>query len=232
MTPEQCENLMKSARNREAGKPLANHTRLYDCGEYYAIRLHETDIIRVDKRERCETLDSGGWRTVTTKARINEYSSCARVYQDDGIWYIVHKVSGARFVYADGVCLAPDGNVTNHGGNDERAPQKLRRGVERYAHESTEPIRTVFRTFKDSGETIALFPDIPHTCYPGACMSYMHVGQHGAAAMPPDGTRPATDDEADALTDELERIGYVIHRRKRIPSDAMRRQREYLGLGV
>ena len=67
----------------------------------------------------------------------------------------------------------------------------------------------IFRTWPD-GDVIALFPEIPEG--PGLCLSYMHVGQHGAAdcrALIP-GTRAAKPLEYSALAFELEDIGYRL----------------------
>lgn len=44
----------------------------------------------------------------------------------------------------------------------------------------TEPItKVVFRKWPDTGDVIALFPEVEE--YRGACGSYMTVGQHSAA---------------------------------------------------
>lgn len=40
----------------------------------------------------------------------------------------------------------------------------------------------VFRKFGKNGDVIALFPTVPATPNPYEMMSYMHVGQHGAAS--------------------------------------------------
>ena len=72
-----------------------------------------------------------------------------------------------------------------------------------------EPLPVIFRAFTDDS-VIALFPTVPASPYGNECMSYMHVGQHGAAdyhhvlSM----TRPAPDALADELHAELVRIGY------------------------
>ena len=79
----------------------------------------------------------------------------------------------------------------------------------------------VFRVWKEKnalGEVLALFPtiDAGH----GMCMSYEHVGQHGAAfydaclVM----TRPAKRSEYAALASELRRIGYKLDIRVRRPA--------------
>lgn len=75
--------------------------------------------------------------------------------------------------------------------------------------------KVIYRTFRrDGGGTIALFPEKPHDRTGDFCVSYMHIGQHGAAS--PMGTdfcqrtRPATPEEIDPLRRELERIGYNL----------------------
>ena len=43
------------------------------------------------------------------------------------------------------------------------------------------PDLAIFRRWKDSGDVIALFPAIPADIDGRYCLSYEHVGQHGAA---------------------------------------------------
>lgn len=57
-----------------------------DASDDIAIRQHQTDIIRY-RQDGTIALDSGGWRTVTTKERLNSLSP-ARIDQENGIWYV------------------------------------------------------------------------------------------------------------------------------------------------
>lgn len=66
------------------------------------VRLHLTDI--VVKKDGKTTLNSGGWKTSTTKDRINSYGGC-RVISDKGQW-IVQK-DGESAPFYDGITL-PD----------------------------------------------------------------------------------------------------------------------------
>jgi hypothetical protein len=88
----------------------------------------------------------------------------------------------------------------------------------------------LFRRFPD-GDVIALFPYLP-ACALNSwyCMSYMHIGQHGAAdpRIVYD-TRPARPREYAALKAELIRIGYRLAIRRRIPLDAHARRSAALG---
>jgi hypothetical protein len=71
----------------------------------------------------------------------------------------------------------------------------------------------IFRKFKNRGDIIALFPNVPYApqLYPvTTIMSYMHLGQHGAADYyhVMDITVPAKPSEYDDLYKELVSIGY------------------------
>lgn len=64
--------LFAKAKDKTAGKPIGNNTRLVQVGSDYAIRLHETNIVTL-KPDGSIVLNSGGYRTMTTKSRINEH---------------------------------------------------------------------------------------------------------------------------------------------------------------
>jgi hypothetical protein len=81
--------------------------------------------------------------------------------------------------------------------------------------------RVIFRKWRDTGEIIALFPEIKSSR--GMCESYMQIGQHGGAdysylvAGWYGPTVPATPEEYADLLAELEDIGYddLLIRKKR-----------------
>lgn len=75
----------------------------------------------------------------------------------------------------------------------------------------------VFRKWRDTGSIIALFPEIPSDIHGYFCEAYEHVGQHGGAYFHGvvSATRPATDEEAAPLAEELTRIGYRLKPLKR-----------------
>lgn len=85
---------------------------------------------------------------------------------------------------------------------------------------------TVFRRYRDN-EIIALFPYEPHDRTGVHCVCYVHHGQHGAAdpATVIRQTKPAQPHEYEMLERELERIGYHLNIRQRIPADAYRVRR-------
>lgn len=76
------------------------------------IRLHATDIVRIDpatrKRHARVTLNSGGYRTMTTRGRMNDYlGSNYVVTSGDGFWYVRDRNTGESVPYFDGIVL-PD----------------------------------------------------------------------------------------------------------------------------
>jgi hypothetical protein len=81
----------------------------------------------------------------------------------------------------------------------------------------SKPTIVNFKKFKESGEVIALFPYEPADVHGWMCMSYMHVGQHGGAALPPAGTVKATPEEYASLARELESLGYNLQIISKLP---------------
>lgn len=76
---------------------------------------------------------------------------------------------------------------------------------------TTDKTRVIFRRFPQE-DVIALFPSIPGDNNPRAtCLSYMHLGQHGAASIDllvGKYTTPATPEEYSPLLAELKSLGY------------------------
>lgn len=78
-------------------------------GEIVHVTLHSTVVLRWDRDTNRVTLNSGGWRTVTTKQAIN--TALRQTGRFDGVflaqakgeWYLEHK--GNRIPYDDGIIL-------------------------------------------------------------------------------------------------------------------------------
>lgn len=81
---------------KRKSKKLANNTYLQKRGGNIAVMLHSTDIIIFHPDGKI-VFNTGGWRTATTKDRINRFSP-VYVTQTAGIWYIGNKI------FADGCC--------------------------------------------------------------------------------------------------------------------------------
>lgn len=76
----------------------------------------------------------------------------------------------------------------------------------------------IFRTWRDTNDVITLFP-FEVANHQGHCLSYMHVGQHGAADYTGvvARTKPAPVHEYAPLLRELQAIGYddlKVYRRR------------------
>lgn len=106
MNWNEAKELMKTARDMTKGKPIGNNTRLYfyDAGvgheNYYTIRLHGNIIMQIF-RYRIVPSD-GGWQTVTTKARLNEYLPRGfRVFQKNWVWYLEDTYVNTSFPFGD-----------------------------------------------------------------------------------------------------------------------------------
>jgi hypothetical protein len=70
----------------------------------------------------------------------------------------------------------------------------------------------VFRRWRDSGDVIALFPEIPADIFGDFCEAYEHIGQHGAAdyGVVIQATMPVEPEDATGLANELTQIGYNL----------------------
>lgn len=107
-----AEKAFGAARNPDAGRPVARNTRLYRRGEDYAIQLHETDVVTFHPNGKV-TLNSGGWRTVTTKDRINSFSP-ARLFAENGLWYLggIEDRWAKMAMFEDGMVIGENGLPT------------------------------------------------------------------------------------------------------------------------
>ena len=67
-----------------------NNTLVQTTNGTTTVRLHHTTVVSFDQDR--VTLNSGGWRTVTTKARMNQaanqFALPYRVWQKDFSWFI------------------------------------------------------------------------------------------------------------------------------------------------
>ena len=132
ITYNEARTMMSSAIDRGNGKrkKLGNNTYLHERGNDYAIRLHYTDIITIHQ-DGTFSLNTGGWETVTTKARLNGYGPSA-VYSVDGTWCVINRddpktapnVKKCRACKGTGQKHSP-AHYRTHGYNDAREWVKL-----------------------------------------------------------------------------------------------------------
>ena len=83
--------------------------------------------------------------------------------------------------------------------------------------DATTQVLVIFRRWQDTGSIIALFPALPADYQGRFCDAYEHVGQHVGADYHGviQATTPVTDEDAQALFEELIRIGYRLRPIKR-----------------
>lgn len=102
MNYEAAATLFATARNPEKGKPLTNNTRLWrsaDSAHYY-ITLHGNTIIRIYPTGWM--VYNCGWRTVTTKDRLNRYLP-QRIFQRNFKWFVI--TSDGTYPFTEGMFL-------------------------------------------------------------------------------------------------------------------------------
>lgn len=87
---------------------IANNTKRYLKDDNIVIRYHDTDIVTIAP-DGTVTLNSGGWRTMSTKDRINRFSP-VEVRPKGGIWYVITESGEVPFF--DGIKIK-DGKVLN-----------------------------------------------------------------------------------------------------------------------
>lgn len=98
--PDYAAALLTDARGKiRETKKLANNTYARRDGDAVAVRLHATDVVTLHDDGRV-ILDTGGWRTMTTRDRMDRYAPGVRVYQERGVMRV--RVGGGDYHYVDG----------------------------------------------------------------------------------------------------------------------------------
>ncbi|HMN10696.1 MAG TPA: hypothetical protein PKD55_00055 [Bellilinea sp.] len=146
---EEVSAYLKGGRNpNDRPYPHGRSTRVQARENGIAVRYHNTDVVLYT--ERGITLNSGGWYTSTTKARINDALNALpgfiRVYQEKGVWYLHAQQRNPEYVdpfetgvyqpvegynpywitryeipFLDGTTVDYDGNLIDYPGDPESA---------------------------------------------------------------------------------------------------------------
>ena len=114
-------------------RKLENNTYLkrFPSGDI-VVRLHNTDIVTF-KPDGDIVLNSGGWRTVTTKDRLNKFSPVT-IAQERGVWYVGIRSNPygdwERFkreakIFNDGMVIKADGKFEGAENPTPKANKKL-----------------------------------------------------------------------------------------------------------
>ena len=88
-----CEAKMIAAIKSGKSAVCGSNTRVVFNGHVASVYLHGNVIaeVSVGYQTVCVCRDDCGWRTVTTKSRLNALADafgCERIYQHDHVWYI------------------------------------------------------------------------------------------------------------------------------------------------
>lgn len=94
--------MVRGKRNKDSRKIGNNTYAEILSDDTVGIKLHSTYVVKI-RADGTYTLNSGGWQTVTTKDRINQYSP-VRVYQRDYTWYVT--INGKEMPYMDGMVVS------------------------------------------------------------------------------------------------------------------------------
>ena len=101
MTHSEAVLMVRGKRNANRRK-IGNNTYaeiLHDNS--VGIMLHSTYVVKIHP-DNTYTLQTGGWQTLTTKDRINQYSP-VRVYQRKYEWFV--KINGKEYPFMEGMVV-------------------------------------------------------------------------------------------------------------------------------
>ncbi len=121
--------MMQGVNDVVSSKVIENNTIRYTTTDNRdIIRLHNTDVVTKWPNGYI-TLNSGGWRTVTTKDRINSYSNI-RVYSKRGIWYVKDDIP-----FFDGITFNSNGECLNPISDGDNEQKRLLKLIDKYIAE-------------------------------------------------------------------------------------------------
>ena len=121
---------------KKQDRPYGNNTRVQRRGDKIAIKYHDTDIMLFT--ENLIMIDCQGWRSYTTKERINNnLPKGYGLYQKHNQWYLWDREKDESLVYEDGIMINTLTNeVTGIGKlSDVKKRQKLIRQINKYAND-------------------------------------------------------------------------------------------------
>ncbi len=119
MSRETMATMLADAPPHTKPRIVANNTVRYTAADgATAWRLHHTDVV-THHVDGTWTLDSGGWKTVTTKDRMCQFAPCT-IRSDRGIWYV------GDVPFYDGMKLSADGTPITNGHDTATIAQDAR----------------------------------------------------------------------------------------------------------
>ena len=107
-TYNEASDLLGNADSRN----IANNTRLHRLSDnIIGLELHDTTVVEVESALNSLTFSTGGWRSVTTKQRINACLGVrGSVYSEKRVWFYRSAVTGQTIEFEEGLMVDADGN--------------------------------------------------------------------------------------------------------------------------
>lgn len=132
MNYTQALDKLNTGRKKDS-KKLANNTYLQKRENSIAIKLHNTDIITFNP-DNSFILNTNGWKTVTSKDRINTYLPINfRLIQEKSIWYLCN--NGNKYYYEDNMLINSNEEIDKKllfNGKREKENNKLKNKIKTY----------------------------------------------------------------------------------------------------
>lgn len=102
MTYAEAVKMVRGKTNRSKRK-IGNNTRGYiEYDGSVSIELHSTKVVVLYPNGLVK-LQTGGWQTITTKDRINQYSP-VKVYQRNYEWFV--KINGKEYPFIENMVVS------------------------------------------------------------------------------------------------------------------------------
>lgn len=143
MSRTKADILSKVTKPVLSSKIVANNTLeiQYEDGTQ-AIRLHDTNIIIYDHKDMI--LNSGGWRTKTTKDRINDYIDYAfTIIQRKSQWYLFNKdKQEIESVFYDGITIDTIHHIIKKPMKEDKTTSKYIKLIDTYCKKLSSNIDT------------------------------------------------------------------------------------------
>lgn len=123
----------------ESSKVVAGNTVAYFRKDgTRVIRFHRTDILEFPKVSEV-IFNSGGWKTITTKERMNHFQNVATIIQEKGLWYVTLSTNpypdkSDRIPFFDGMIIK-NGKVVNPTDSQHDREQILLKKIQKYCEE-------------------------------------------------------------------------------------------------
>ena len=97
-----CEGLLGKGSYKSI--PSIRDSAVIRYGDEIHVKYNATSVV-VFLANGDIRLNSGGWRTVTTKTRINAalHDTGWRVWQDGGVWYVGKVSENIKYTFTDGM---------------------------------------------------------------------------------------------------------------------------------